>query len=586
MTEPAKRPSRLRALARIPLVRNLRGYRRRDLGRDAKAGINVALLDFPQGMAYAMIAGLPVQFGIFSSAIGSITGPLFASSRYLMLGPTNASAVLLLSGFLAAGIPAEQRLSVLPLLLLMIAVMMFVGALLKAEIIINYVSRSVVAGYITAAALLIIMNQVKYILGMEVSSRGTFLGNLLETTRHLEQFETGPLLFGGLTIGLYLLFQRFLKILPAVATTLVAVSVTYQLLDPTRFHLDMLPPLPAGSWPVTLPVFSLDLVDKLFGTAFAIAFLSLLESASIAKTLAARSGDTVNVRQQMFSMGVADAVNAFGSGMPVSGSLTRSMLNYSSGARSPVSSMISGALLVAGVLSLGPFIRYIPQACLAALVIMVGVSLINPGNILTFLRVSKSDAATFLATFLSGLVLPLDTAIYVGVGLSILLFLKKAGRPRLTEYDFNARGELAEKPDPERKNAISIVHVEGDLFFGSTDIFQDQVRQLVRSPHIKVVILRLLNAHHLDASSALALRELTQFARSQKREVLLSGIREDMRPILERARLDELIGRENMFDYTPENVTLSTRNALLRAKQLIGDEPADILLFAKDRQTK
>ena len=252
--------------------------------------------------------------------------------------------------------------------------------------------------------------------------------------------------------------------------------------------------------------------------------------------LAAQAGDTVNIRQQMVSMGVADLANAFGSGMPVSGSLTRSMLNWSSGARTPVSSIISGCILAAGVLLIGSAIQYVPKASLAALVILVGLSVINWRNIKSFLLVSKSDAATFLMTFASGLLFPLDKAIYIGVGISIVLFLKKVGRPQLVEYDFNERGELAEKPASKPRNAISIVHVEGDLFFGSTDIFQDQVRALVHSPAIKVIILRLLNAHHIDASATLAIRELNRFARDQGRHVLISGIREDISPILERAR--------------------------------------------------
>ena len=188
------------------------------------------------------------------------------------------------------------------------------------------------------------------------------------------------------------------------------------------------------------------------------------------------------------------------------------------------------------------------------------------------------------STFASGLIFPLDKAIYMGVGISIVLFLKKVGRPKLVEYDFNDRGELAEKPKSKPRDAISIVHVEGDLFFGSTDIFQDQVRSLVNTPAIKVIILRLLNAHHIDASATLAIRELARFARSQDRHVLISGIRSDVRPVLERAKIDEAVGRKNMFDYTPENVTLSTRDALKRAQEIIGTRNAEIVLFAKDNQ--
>ena len=571
-------------LDRIPLVQNLRGYRFRDFLKDLRAGVNVALLDFPQGMAYAMIAGLPVQFGIYSSAIGSITGPMFASSRFLMLGPTNASAVLLLSGYLSMGLPDDQKLIVLPLLLVMVAAMMFLGALLNVEVVIQYVSRSVITGYITAAAFLIIINQVQNVLGLEVEKSGTFLGACRATLGGIGGIHLPTLAFSVATIVVYFLIRKLIRFLPAVAGTLVVMTVAGVVLGNHGHPFESLPPVTSGAWPLTWPVFDPGMMNQLLGTAFAIAFLSLLESASIAKTLAARAGDTVNIRQQMVSMGVADMVNAFGSGMPVSGSLTRSMLNWSSGARTPVSSIVSGCILALGVLMLGGAIQFIPKAALAALVILVGVSVINWKNVKSFLVVSRSDAATFLMTFASGLILPLDKAIYVGVGISIVLFLKKVGRPQLVEYDFNERGELAEKPESKPRDAISIVHVEGDLFFGSTDIFQDQVRSLVNSPAIKVVILRLLNAHHIDASAALAIRDLTRFARSQERHVLISGIRADVRPVLERARIDETVGADNMFDYTPENVTLSTRNALKRAQEIIGTKSADILFFAKDKQ--
>ena len=567
----------------LPLFRVLRGYRREDLGHDAKAGVNVALLDFPQGMAYAMIAGLPVQFGIYSSAIGSITGPIFASSRFLMLGPTNASAVLLLSGFLTLNLPEEKKLAALPILLLMIAAILFVGALLRVEVVIQYVSRAVIAGYITAAACLIIINQMRYVLGLEIPKSGTFGGAFLQTLRHLPETHLPSLLFSVGAFAVYFLLKKTLRFLPTVAVTLAVMTGIYQWLKGHGYAFETLPHVAAGHWPLTLPVFSLDLVSQLSGTAFAVAFLSLLESSSIAKALAARSGDTVDIRQQMCSMGVANTVNAFGSGMPVSGSLTRSMLNYSSGARSPVSSMISGVILVIGVLACGPLIAFIPKAALASLVILVGASLIRPETIKTFLRVSRSDASTFIVTFVSGLLFPLDMAIYLGVGLSILLFLKKVARPKLVEYDFNPSGELAEKQE-EEVSAISIVHVEGDLFFGATDVFLDQMRDLVQTPKIKVVILRLFNAHHIDGSATLAIMDLVRFARNQGREVLISGIHDDIDPIIKRSGIADLVGEENMFHYTPENVTLSTRNALLRAQQIIGDEKADIILYAKEKE--
>ncbi|EDY84836.1 inorganic anion transporter, SulP family protein [Verrucomicrobiia bacterium DG1235] len=565
---------------RLPLLRFLKGYRRKDLAADTKAGANVALLDFPQGMAYAMIAGLPVNFGIYSSAIGSLCGSLFGSSRFLMLGPTNASAVLLLSGFLSLDWPEPTRIAAMPLLLLMIAAIMILGALIRADIVIRYVSRSVVTGYVSAAALLIIINQLKPALGIEAPRAASFWESLVLTIKHISTFSPSALILSAGTILLALALKRWLKSIPYVAVTLAAAALAAWYAPRFGYTFQSLDSVPIGKWPISLPIFDFEQMHDLLGVAFAIAFLSLLESASIAKSLASQAGDTVDIRQQMISMGIADTVNAFGSGMPVSGSLTRSTLNHASGARTPISSMTSGAILIAGALLLGPVIGYVPKPALAALVILVGISLIRPTTIKALLKATKSDATTFLVTFSAGLLFPLDTAIYAGVAASILLFLKKASTPDLVEYGFNERGELAEK-ETEHAAAISIMHVEGDLFFGSTDVFEEQLRQLASRPELKAIILRLKNARHLDATGALAIGDFVQQARKRQVHVIVSGAMPEILHVLDNTNVTKLIGPENIFAYTPDNVTLSTRNALKRTQTLLGVSSADILLFGR-----
>lgn len=553
----------------IPLFQHLKSYDLRKLGRDCRAGLNVALLDFPQGMAYAMIAGLPVQFGIFSSAIGSITGPVFAGSRFLMLGPTNASAVLLLSGFLALGLPDDQKLAALPMLLVMISAILFLGALLRIELVIQYVSRCVITGYITAAALLIIVNQLKYILGVQVPRSGTFFGTMVLTTQHLHEIDWRELICATTTLLIYYGLVRFKKI-PTVALTLVVISTLNFALE--KFYgvsAQTLEAIPSASWSLTWPVFSMDLLSQLMGVAFALAFLSLLESSSIAKSLAAQSGDQVNIRQQMISMGVSNACNAIGNGMPVSGSLTRSMLNWKSGAVTPVSSIVSGSLLVVGFFVLGHSISAIPKSALASLVMIVGLSLIKMDNIRIFLTVTRTDGATFLVTFLGGLFLPLDKAIYLGVGLSLLFFLKKVARPKMVELAFNPSGELSETIE-DKHEAISIVHVEGDLFFGSADAFLDQVRKQLSNGRVKVLIIRMLNAQNMDGSAALAIREIVNFTRQGDQHILLSGIREEVAKVLEKVGVLKQLGAKNVFYYTPGKITVSTRGAVIRAHEILG----------------
>ncbi len=184
--------------------------------------------------------------------------------------------------------------------------------------------------------------------------------------------------------------------------------------------------------------------------------------------------------EKLRSKGAANAVGAFGSGMSVSGSLTRSVLNFNSGAKTAMSSMISGLIMVLGLILLGPAIAYIPKPALAALVITVGVSLINKEHIRLFVKTTKSDASVFFITFGSGLILSLDTAIYIGTAASIVLFLRKAARPQLKEIAFDEKGALVEKqlaPPEQRRPSIAIVHIDGDMFFASCDTLLEQMRK-------------------------------------------------------------------------------------------------------------
>ncbi|MGF1451949.1 MAG: SulP family inorganic anion transporter [Opitutales bacterium] len=576
----------------FPLRKSLKGYSVSKAMADAKAAVNVALLDFPQGMAYALIAGLPVQIGIFCSALASLTGPMLASSRFVMLGPTNATAVMLLSTFLTLNYGMAESVAALPLLLILVGVFMTVGALLRVAGITQYVSRAVVAGYITAAAFLIIVNQLKNVLGLtEVPRAGTFVASAANLFEGLGGTDLNAVLTATITLGIYLPLRRFGSSLPTVALSLVGTGLAVQALGPLGLEPEFLDgfSLRETGWPLSLPVFDFNEFAELANAALAIAFLSLLESSSIAKTLAAQAGDRIDLNQQMLSMGAANLACAFGSGMAVSGSLTRSVLNFRSGAKTAVSSMFSGGMLVLGLLFLGDLIAYIPRPSLAVLVITVGISLINRGNIRTMVKSTREDALVFGATFFGGLVFALDTAIYLGAVASIVLFVRKAARPGLKEISFDDRGNVIESAaDPKahhhERPEIAILHVEGDLFFASCDVFLDQMRHLVEHPDLRIIILRLRNAHHLDASAALTIQELIKFARTRERDVLVSGAHEEVEEVFRKSGTMAVLGEENFFRSNRENPTVSTRDALKRAQQIMGTDKADITIYATEKQ--
>ena len=569
----------------FPLRKSLAGYQRDFKGHlsgDTRAGVNVALLAFPQGMAYALIAGLPIEYGIYGSAVAAMVAPIFAKSHYITLGPTNATSVMLLSAFASLGIAGPQMLSLVPLLILMVGLFVIIGAYFKVANFVQYISRSVITGYITAAALLIIANQLPKALGLSLPRKGaSFYDSLTLISSHIDTLHWTTVGISLATMALYILLNRCCKTLPNVAICLIAISASSALfLGPTA-NVALLSGINPAEWSLQLPSLAWSDIQLLASPALAIALLCILEGISIGKSLAAKTGARLNANQAMFSIGMANIGCAFFSGMPASGSLTRSSLSAISGGRSVLASFISGVIVFIGAFVLGPYTKFIPQSALAVLVIAIGISLLNKHAIRIVTRATKSDAFVFVTTFVSGLIMPLDSAIYIGVGISIVLFLKKVARPEMVEYAFNKEGHLAEMNTAEQRGTpeVSIVHIEGELFFGAADLFQDQMRRICEDPNLKIVVLKMRNAHNMDATAVMALEELLRYMAEKDRYLILSEVKSDLIRVLKNSGLYDIIEARNIFTDEPSNPTLSTANALKRAKDHLGDDTANISIY-------
>jgi SulP family sulfate permease len=242
--------------------------------------------------------------------------------------------------------------------------------------------------------------------------------------------------------------------------------------------------------------------------------------------------------------------------------------------------MLSSVVVLLILLFVTPIFNYIPVAALAAHLMRVGYRLVNWPQIRVALRSTRSDAAVFTVTLLAALFLKLDTAIYIGIGAALVLFLQKTSTPSLVEYAFNASGQLTEMPDVSARAhpQISIIHVEGDLYFGAADLFQEQVRRLADDANIRVFILRLKNARHLDATTVMAMENLSDYLRRNGRHLLISGCNMEVMRVLRNSGLLAQIGLDNVFP-TEANLTMSTKRALVRATELLQTRKADVRLF-------
>jgi SulP family sulfate permease len=600
-------------IAVFPFTASLRRYSLMKLWADSRAATNVTLLAISQAIAFAAIAGLPVVYGVLCTAVAALVAPFFAASRHTIMGPTNATALMLFSFFSANPALSGRWSELIPLLVLMVGLIATLGSLLRVADLMQFVSRSVLVGYISGAAVLILANQTTHLLGVDgwidKDEAASFVGLVMGLVRALPHVDWIPLTIGGVTLLIYYGLMKWKPKWPVFAIALILSSALFGSL--IRFHVA---PFTQASTFTTFGISELmprmphlmrdgvfNDISALLGVAFAIAFLASLENTLMAKALASRSGDHSDVNQDMFSVGMANIASAFAGGMPASGSLTRSLLNFESGARTRFASFFSGvyslgfAVLIASSVRWGvPLIDYVPKAALAALVIALSLSLFNVRSIRICLNSTGDDAMVLITTFVATMLAPLHVAIFIGVALSISLFLRKASRPYLVEYEFSDEGELREMGEKRQRPipAISIVHVEGDLFFGAAELFRTQIQRTVSDPAIQVIILRLKNARHLDATSVMALEDLIRFMRGKGLHLIISGAPREVYRVLKKSGVlvtlqegcDRKAGESNLFITNPRNPNLSTRGALKRAQQLLGTDKADIRIFYDPNQ--
>jgi SulP family sulfate permease len=567
----------LKAAVRLewfPLFQTLRAYRLEHLRADVPASLTVALLVIPQGIAYAMIAGLPPVYGLYSSVVTTFFCALFNHSDLVICGPTNAISLMIASVWMTTGLLSvrEDPVQVVTLLTLLVGVIQLAFGLLKVGNLSQFVSRGVMVGFLSGAGLLIAINQVPTFLGLQLPPAKHFLGQvwgMITRATELNPFATAV---GAGTMLLVFLGERYFPRWPSALLAITMAAIVVYAFDLESFDVALIGEIPRGLPPVSLPKLQLTKIADLADNALAIAILGCIETLSIAKSLSLSTGRRNDNNRDFVALGVSHVTGSFFSCMPGCGSLTRSALNHQAGARTRMAAILSAVWVGAVLVALGPVARYIPKASLAGMLIVLGLRVIKWDEIQIALRATRSDAVVLLITFVCTLLLHLETAIYVGVISSLVLFLRKASAPHLVEYDlegdnFREIANGSERSNPE----ISIIHVEGELFFGASELFEDEVRRLAKDPNIRVVILRLKRARHLDATAVMALKSLWQFLRDNNRLLVISGPSDEVMRVLRRSRILQFIGEDNIFP-AEENLTAATRKALQRAQQFLGKE--------------
>ncbi|MBR7106239.1 MAG: SulP family inorganic anion transporter, partial [Opitutales bacterium] len=532
-----------------PLVAQMKGYSTSKLGDDLRAGFNVAVLSFPVNMAYALVAGLPISFGIFSGIIASLIGLIFCRSVYITFGPSNATAVMLLSSFAAGGLLTETaRIEALPNILLMVGIFMIAMSVFKLTFFISYISRMVIIGHITSSALLIFVNQMRNLLGFSYADGLhpiTLIDTICATAVSIKDTKIESLIIAIATLAIFFPLKKFAKKLPAEGITLILVGIVcYVCVEFFGINIDRLSTVTVDSWNFTVPDFSIFGIKESASCALAITLLATIEAFSIGKSLASQRADRLDTNQEMFALGMANVGCAFGSSTLASGSLTRSTLAINSNAQTSLFNLFTAIFTIIAVLLFGGAVEYVPKSTLALIVVYTSVTLIKPAIIKIALKSTWSDAIVFTTTFLTGVCSTLDNAIFAGVAVSILCFLRKASEPEVIEYAIGDDGELEKIGNKTARSEaeVSIVHVEGNMFFGASDVIQNQIRRISAEPNMKVLILKLRNAINFDATSVLDIEELNRRLKKSNRTLMMCEVREPIMKVLKKSGLYNQIG--------------------------------------------
>lgn len=553
---------------------DLWGKRRPQLGRDLLAATTVTFLSIPQGVAYAMIAGLPPAMGLYAATLPAIFGSLFRSSHLVVSGPTNAVSLLVGTATAAAADRAGMDPVQVAITLAAMVGLIQVGAgLLKLGVLVDYVSRSVVLGYITGAAVLIGVGQLANTTGT-AGGRGNLPEQLWLWARGLGDVHVLSL---GLALGAALMVAGFHRFAPRVPGALVAMlagiggSMLFDLGGRGVRVSGDIAPVAAGFPPLSIPG-GLDLFE-LVPLAIAATVLSLVESSAVGRSLATKTGSRLDADTEFVGQGLSNLAAAFTSGYPVSGSLSRSVLNEAVGASSRLAGALSGVLVLAVLLLAGPVVDYTPIPVLAGILLVVAWRMIDRPAIERALRSSPVDALAFAGTVAGTFLVRLDIAIYIGVGISLVVFLRRARLLRAGELRFDRDGRLRES-EPGRRGgtpcrAVKIVHLEGSLFFGAAGELRELLEEAVE-PSTKVLLVRVKRTHDLDATTAQVFAEVAEALARSGRTLLLVGMRPRAMEILEASGTAGRLGADALFPTQP-GWFVAMEQALERALELAGE---------------
>ena len=528
---------------------------RRSLRADLLAGLTGTIILVPQAVAYAGIAGLPPEYGLYTAIVPVIVAALFGSSWHLVSGPTAALSIVIFATLSPLATPGSAAYIQLTLTLTFLTgVLMLAMGLARLGVLVNFISHSVVTGFTVGAAVLIAASQLKNFFGVAAPASASFIETLRLFAQHLPDTNPYVLAVGATTLAASIATKRYAPKLPHMIVAMVVGSLCALLLQ-ALFGPDTgiatVSAIPRSLPPLSLPTLDAGTLRELAPVALALAMLSLTEAIAIARAIALKSGQRIDSSQEFVGQGLANVLGSFASGYVSSGSFTRSGVNYSAGARTPLAPVFSALFLVLTLLALAPLVRFLPVASMAAILLMVAYSLVDVHHIRSIVRTGRAETAILSATLLATLFLHLEFAIYVGVLLSLMVFLERTARPAIRNA-IPAPGEHSYHFVPQEGEPdccqMKMVFIDGAIYFGAVDHVQRNLRAIdAANPAHKHLLLLAPGINFIDSSGAELLAQESRRRKQLGGDLYFHRLQPSVVAVLERAGYLDEIGRGNLY---------------------------------------
>lgn len=537
----------------IPLFRQVSQYNRKKFSGDLSAGLTVGVMLIPQGMAYALIAGLPPIYGLYAALVPLLIYAIFGTSRQLAVGPV-AMVSLLVAASVAplAGGDSELYIALALLLSLMVGLLQLALGLARFGFLTNFLSHPVLSGFTSAAALIIGLSQLKHLLGLDLP-RSNYVHEILgQAFLQIEDTHLLSLGLGVTSMLLLVLLKRWRKAFPGALIAVAFTTIAVWGLGLDSLGVRIVGEVPGGLPAPFLPTLSMESISALIPATLTIGLVGFMESIAVAKVYASKNRYTIDPNQELIGLGLANIAGSFFRAYPTTGGFSRTAVNAQSGSQTNLAAVFSTAVIGLTLLFLTPLFYFLPNAVLAAIVMVAVFGLIDVQEARFLWSTDRRDFALMTLTFLATLGLGIEEGILVGVVASLILVIFQSSRPHVAIMgrlpETQSYRNLLRNPEALVRSGIVVFRMDASLYFANASYFTDKLREIGnRDPVLHSLVIDAYPMNRIDSSAAHVLMEAVDDFRRQGVSVLFAGVKGPVMDVLDAAGVTQKVGKHHFF---------------------------------------